>query len=132
MGYQMAAGLSLFSNILIYNDQMMKTIEAYTYKISENIGKGYSSTVHKGINDKNGTPVSIKVIETVKLEDPINHMLLQHEIMALKALAGSPHVLHLYDVYATKNNTYIITELCDGDLGSLLKKRKTLPYPEAV
>lgn len=111
---------------------MMKTIEAYTYKISENIGKGYSSTVHKGINDKNGTPVSIKVIETVKLEDPINHMLLQHEIMALKALAGSPHVLHLYDVYATKNNTYIITELCDGDLGSLLKKRKTLPYPEAV
>lgn len=111
---------------------MMKTIENYTYKINENIGKGFSSTVHKGVNDKNGHPVSIKVIEMVKLEDPINQMLLQHEIMALKALSSSPHILHLYDVYATKNNTYIITELCDGDLGSVLKKRKSIPYPEAV
>ena len=57
---------------------MMKTIENYTYKINENIGKGYSSTVHKGVNDKNGHPVSIKVIEMIKLEDPINQMLLQH------------------------------------------------------
>lgn len=56
----------------------MKTIENYTYKISEHIGKGFSSTVHKGTNDKTGEPVSIKVIEMVKLEDPINQMLLQH------------------------------------------------------
>lgn len=38
-------------------------------------------------------------------------MLLQYEITALKALASSSHVLHLYDAYGTKNNTYIITEL---------------------
>ena len=68
----------------------------------------------------------------VKLEDPINQMLLQHEIMALKSLTHSSHVLHLYDVYATKNNTYIITELCDGDLASALKARRQIPYPEAV
>ena len=44
--------------------------------------------------------------------------------MALKALACSPHVLHLYDVYATKNNTYIITELCNGgDLETALRKK---------
>lgn len=40
----------------------MKTIEGYTYKINEHIGKGYSSTVHKGMNDKTGEQVSIKVI----------------------------------------------------------------------
>lgn len=57
---------------------MMKTIEGYTYKINENIGKGYSSTVHKGIKDLTGEEVAIKVIEMVKLEDPINQMLLQH------------------------------------------------------
>lgn len=108
---------------------MMKTIEGYTYKINEHIGKGYSSTVHKGSNDKTGEQVSIKVIEMAKLEDPINQMLLQHEITALKKLSFSSGVLHLYDVYATKNNTYIVTELCDGDLGSLLKKRKNIPYP---
>lgn len=59
-------------------------------------------------------------------------MLLQLEVTALKALAGSRHVLHLYDVYATRNNTYLITELCEGDLGSMLKQRKTVPYFEAV
>ncbi len=55
-------------------------------------------------------------------------MLLQHEITALKKLAFSSGVLHLYDVYATKNNTDIVTELCEGDLGNLLKKRKNIPY----
>lgn len=38
-------------------------------------------------------------------------MLLQYEVSALKSLSFSSNVLHLYDVYATKNNTYIITEL---------------------
>jgi len=55
----------------------MKTIEGYTYKVGEHIGKGYSSTVHKGIHDHTAQPVSIKVIEMAKLEDPINQMLLQ-------------------------------------------------------
>lgn len=59
-------------------------------------------------------------------------MLLQHEITALKKLSFSSGVLHLYDVYATKNNTYIVTELCDGDLATLLKKRKNIPYHESV
>lgn len=59
-------------------------------------------------------------------------MLLQYEVSALKSLSYSSNVLHLYDVYATKNNTYIITELCEGDLGSLLKKKKHIPYYEAV
>lgn len=110
----------------------MKTIEGYTYKVAETIGKGYSSTVHRGIRDCNGEEVSIKVIEMSKLEDPINQMLLQLEVAALKALTASPHVLHLHDVYATRNNTYLITELCEGDLGSMLKQRKVLPYFEAV
>jgi serine/threonine protein kinase len=67
-----------------------------------------------------------------KLEDPINQMLLQLEVTALKALSNSKHVLHLYDVYATRNNTYLITELCEGDLNGLIKQRKTIPYFEAV
>lgn len=33
-----------------------------------------------------------------------------------------PHVLTLHEVYTTKNNTYIITELCDTDLSSKIKK----------
>ena len=59
-------------------------------------------------------------------------MLLQYEISALKSLESSTNVLHLHDVYATKNNTYIITELMEGDLHTLLKQRKQFPYYEAV
>lgn len=33
-----------------------------------------------------------------------------------------PHVLTLHEVYTTKNNTYIITELCETDLSSKIKK----------
>ena len=88
--------------------------------------------MHKGLNDKTGQEVTIKVIEMAKLEDPINQMLLQLEVTALKALTHSKHVLHLYDVYATRNNTYLITELCEGDLNGLIKQRKTIPYFEAV
>jgi len=90
----------------------MKTIEGYTYAVGEHIGKGYSSTVHKGTHDQTKQPVSIKVIEMNKLEDPINQMLLQLEVVALKTLNQAQHVLRLHDVYATKNNTYLITELC--------------------
>lgn len=59
-------------------------------------------------------------------------MLLQMEVSALKALAGRPHILHLLDVYATRNNTYLVTELCEGDLNTALRQRRTLPYFEAV
>ena len=87
----------------------MKTIEAYSFRPEDCLGKGYSSTVHRGIHDPTGHPVAIKVIEMDKLEDPINQMLLQLEVNALRALTHSQHVLRLHDVYATKNNTYIVS-----------------------
>lgn len=33
-----------------------------------------------------------------------------------------PHILTLHEVYTTKNNTYIITELCESDLSRKIKK----------
>jgi serine/threonine protein kinase len=33
-----------------------------------------------------------------------------------------PHVLALQEVYTTKNNTYIITELCESDLNKTIRK----------
>lgn len=36
-----------------------------------------------------------------------------------------PYVLTLHEVYTTKNNTYIITELCETDLSSKIKKGLT-------
>lgn len=40
----------------------------------------------------------------------------------LKELKAQPHILALHDVFTTKNNTYIITELCQSDLSKHVKK----------
>jgi serine/threonine-protein kinase ULK/ATG1 len=46
----------------------------------------------------------------------------------LKNLKNSENILEVYDIYNTKNNTYIITELCDGgDLSKYISSRKSLP-----
>ena len=36
-----------------------------------------------------------------------------------------PNILTLHEVYTTKNNTYIITELCEGDLSRKIKSKLT-------
>jgi serine/threonine protein kinase len=57
-------------------------------------------------------------------EDEIYKTLLRMEIESLKALAGTSNILHLYDTYSTKNNTYLMTEFCDADLGKHMKDKK--------
>ena len=55
------------------------------------------------------------------LKNDINRELLYSEIEVLKDLRDCSHVLHLCDIFSTRNNTYIITELCQGDLAGRLK-----------
>lgn len=99
-----------------------KKIENFSYGLNDNIGKGYSSQVYKGRNDANEEPVAIKVIDLKMLKCEINRTLLASEIEILKSMRNVPHVLTLHEVYTTKNNTYIITELCETDLSRKIKK----------
>lgn len=57
------------------------------------------------------------------LKCEVNRALLANEIENLKQLSYTPAVLQLYEVYNTKNNTYIITELCDSDLSKRIKRK---------
>ena len=42
------------------------------------------------------------------------------------------NIVHLFDIYQTANNMYIVTELCqDGDILKLLRKKKRIPEHEA-
>lgn len=50
----------------------------------------------------------------------------------LKSLKNLDHILDLYDIYSTKNNTYIITELCDGDLSKHISSKRCLSESDAV
>jgi serine/threonine protein kinase len=74
--------------------------------------------------------VAVKVIDLKMLKNDINRELLYSEIEILKELRDSPHVLRLCDIFSTRNNTYIITELCSGDLSSAIKQG--LPPAQAL
>lgn len=103
------------------NNFTRKKIENYSYGLNDVIGKGYSSQVYKGKNQDNEEHVAIKVIDMHMLKNDINKLLLESQILILKQLKSQPHILSLFDVYTTKNNTYIITQLCQSDLSKLAK-----------
>ena len=58
--------------------------------------------------------VELSSITTAKLEE-----LLNSEIQILKTIKHE-NVMHCYEVLSSQRNCYIITELCDGDLNSVL------------
>lgn len=59
------------------------------------------------------------------LKSEVHQTLLTSEIDCLRKLGKSPNIIELFEVYTTKNNTYIITELCEeGDLSKLIQKKK--------
>jgi serine/threonine protein kinase len=61
------------------------------------------------------------------LKNEINRVLLESEIEILKELKNKPSILTLYDVFTTKNNTYLITELCSSDMNKIIKAKLTEP-----
>lgn len=104
------------------NAYTRKKIQNYSYGLNDVIGKGYSSHVYRGRNDENSQNVAIKVIDLKMLKNEINRILLDSEIEVLKELKTQAHILTLHDVFTTKNNTYIISELCDSDLSKKVKQ----------
>ena len=57
------------------------------------------------------------------LKNDLNRMLLSSEIDNLKRLKNTEHILQLYEIFTTKNNTYLITQLCDSDLSARIKNK---------
>lgn len=86
-----------------------KKLEHYSYLLTDAIGKGYSSQVFRGRNDLTNEQVAIKVINMSMLKSEVHQALLASEIECLKSLVGCRSIIQLYEVYTTKNNTYIIT-----------------------
>lgn len=51
----------------------------------------------------------------------------------LKTFKRARNIIEVFDILTTKNNTYIITELCDGgDLSKFISSRRGLPEAEAI
>lgn len=111
-------------NLPLYgNNDLRKKIEDYSYGLKDIIGRGFSSVVYRGSNDRLKERVAIKVIDIKSIQGKPQKKMLEGEIEALKKL-NHPNILKCHDIFSTANNCYIITEFCnEGDLENLLKKR---------
>lgn len=70
----------------------------------------------RGRNDTTSTnritsdeTVAVKVIDMRMIKGEVHKNLLASEIEVLKTLKNSDNIIEVYDIYNTKNNTYIIT-----------------------
>lgn len=67
------------------------------------------------------------------IKGEVHKNLLASEIEVLKSLKNCENIIEVYDIYNTRNNTYIITELCDGgDLAKVISSKRSLSESEAI
>lgn len=61
------------------------------------------------------------------IKGEVHKNLLASEIEVLKTLKNCDNIIEVYDIYNTRNNTYIITELCEGgDLAKFISSRRSI------
>jgi calcium/calmodulin-dependent protein kinase I len=58
---------------------------------------------------KTKEPVAVKIVKQTHAQT-----ILDREIEIMKRAATHPNILHLYDVYLTRKNIYMVMELAEG------------------
>ncbi|ETV67170.1 CAMK/CAMK1 protein kinase [Aphanomyces astaci] len=86
------------------------------YAFGPTLGRGAHSEVFAGLDKTTGTPVAIKAIAKIGL-DQFYLDALGHEINYLYQLRSHPHIIRLHAVYADTDQYYLVTEyLAGGEL----------------
>lgn len=86
------------------------------YKVLSLLGEGAFSHVYKGVNNRTGDVVAIKIINKKSLsEKQISNI--KNEIFVMNTLnnAGKhPNILRLIESFESEENSYLVLEYCDG------------------
>lgn len=100
----------------------------HEYQILGELGKGCFSTVYHAVHKPTHRDVALKVIKNTGT----NLEAIVTEINALRRLAGHPHVIELYDVFAVDDHIYMSLEYCsNGNLHDFLVNRGRLSEEQA-
>ena len=96
-----------------------KIIGNYYYYMNDRLGDGMSSEVHRGFNrsdgislNHSGQAVAIKIVSKEEAQKSQNSKLVEAELKFLERLKGKPNIIQVHSTIRTKNNVYIITDLC--------------------
>jgi mitogen-activated protein kinase 15 len=94
----------------------------------QKMGKGNYGTVWKAINKSNRDRIAIKKIQNafVNTIDAIRTM---REIQIMSELGDHLNLVKLHTVHVGKNNRdiYLVFELCEADLHTVIRSNVTLP-----
>lgn len=107
---------------------------ALHYDLSEPLGVGSFSTVHRCTRRQTGESFACKVIEKAKLTAAADVDDLRSEISAMRSMRGHENVVQLAGVYEDSESVHLVLELCEGgDLFGLMEQRGGgLPEAEAM
>ena len=79
------------------------------YELLDTIGTGGFSVVKRACVRGTSDYVAVKIVRQVNAQ-----ALMDREIEIMKKAATHPNILHLYGVFQTKKNIYIVMELAEG------------------
>ncbi|CAD8059172.1 unnamed protein product [Paramecium sonneborni] len=100
----------------------MKKIDNYKYDNKDYLGKGSFGKVYKGIMIDRNKEVAIKIMNMSQFQDKSMLISLETEITVMKQFRHE-HIVELIDVFGDDKYTYMIIELCDGDLRKYIKQK---------
>jgi serine/threonine protein kinase len=102
------------------------------YRLEERLGLGGSAEVWRGVDERLGRPVALKLLHAHLLPEQAAGARFEREARAAAALAH-PGIVAVFDVEASASRAAIIFELVDGEtLADRLARDGALPPAEAA
>jgi hypothetical protein len=102
------------------------------YRLEERLGLGGSAEVWRGVDERLGRPVAVKLLHPHLLPDEAARARFEREARAAAALAH-PGIVAVFDVEASASRAAIIFELVDGEtLADRLAREGALAPAEAA
>lgn len=111
-------------------DSLPRTLANGRYDLIDLLGRGGAASVYRARDRLLDVERAIKVLGDGLREHYLERFLTEARAMAL---LQHPNIVTIYDIGTTKNDDYIVMELCrGGSLSSRVKADGPLPVPEAV
>jgi serine/threonine protein kinase len=101
------------------------------YRLEAVLGRGGMATVWRGVDQRLGRPVAIKLLDRADTADPIMLQRFDREARTAGGLTH-PNIVAVYDVGTDNGVPYLVMELIDGTSVAALLASGPLPVGQAV
>jgi serine/threonine-protein kinase len=101
------------------------------YRLEAVLGRGGMATVWRGVDERLGRPVAIKLLDRADTVDPVMLRRFDRETRTAGGLTH-PNIVAVYDVGTDNDVPYLVMELIDGTSVAALLASGPLPVDQAV